>query len=53
MNQLSATLLALGFVIFTLVSLLSVKPTWDSERLALSDDGPKVSEIGLRVNFQR
>lgn len=53
MKQISSTFLALVFVFFTLLSLLSVNPTWESGPLALSDDGAKVSEVGLRVTFQR
>jgi hypothetical protein len=53
MKQISSPLLALGFVFFTLLSLLSVNPTWESGPLALSDNGVRVSEVGLRVTFQQ
>lgn len=53
MKQISSTLLALAFVFFTLVSLILVKPSWESGPLALSDGGSRVSEVGLRINFQR
>ena len=53
MKHISSTLVALAFVFFSLISLLSVKQTWESAPSALSDDGPRVSEIGLRVTFQR
>lgn len=53
MKPISSTVLALVFVFFTLLSLLSVNPTRESGPLALSDDGGRVSDVGLRVTFQR
>jgi hypothetical protein len=53
MSRISGTILALVFVFFALISLLTVKPTWEKGPLALSDDTPRVSEVGLRVNFQQ
>ncbi|HVO92192.1 MAG TPA: hypothetical protein VMT22_05095 [Terriglobales bacterium] len=53
MTRISPALLALAFVFFSLLSLLSVKPTWDSKPSPLADGGSRVSEIGLRVTFQR
>jgi hypothetical protein len=53
MKPISGTVLALVFVLFTLLSLLSVKPSWENGPPALSDGGARVSEVGLRVTFQR
>jgi len=53
MKQISSTLLALVFVFFTLLSLLSVNPTWENGPLALSDNGERLSDVGLRVTFQQ
>ena len=53
MKQISSSVLALVFVFFTLLSLLSVNPTRESGPLALSNAGARVSEVGLRVTFQQ
>lgn len=53
MKGLSGTLLALAFVVFTLVSLLSINRSWEDAFLPLGDNESKVSELGLRFNFQR
>ncbi len=53
MKHISSTLLALVFVFFTLLSLLSVNPTWENGPLALSDNGERLSDVGLRVTFQQ
>ena len=53
MKQISSTVLALVFVFFTLLSLLSVNPTRESGPVALTNDGARVSDIGLRVTFHR
>lgn len=52
MKSLSGTLLALAFVVFTLMSLLSVNRTWEDTFLPLGDNESKVSELGLRFNLQ-
>lgn len=52
MTRISPALLALAFVFFSLLSLLSAKPTWDSKPSPLVDGGTRVSEVGLRVNLQ-
>ncbi|HUF40743.1 MAG TPA: hypothetical protein VMR20_02205 [Verrucomicrobiae bacterium] len=49
----SGPILALFFVLFILLSLLTVKPTSESGPAALADDTPRVSEVGLLVTFQR
>jgi hypothetical protein len=46
-------LLALVFVLFSLMSLIAVNPDWQSFRLNLSDRDSKISELGLRFNPRR
>jgi hypothetical protein len=53
MKGISGTLLALAFVFFSLVSLMSVNRTWDSSPVQLADTETRVSELGLRFNMQR
>ena len=53
MKGLPIAILALAFACFSLVSLLTVPHEWDSRLAGLPDDPAKVSEIGLRVTFQR
>jgi hypothetical protein len=53
MKDLPITLLALVFAFFSLISLLMVPRDSDSRIAAASDNPAKVSEIGLRVTFQR
>ena len=53
MNRLLGTLLALAFVFFSLVSLISVNQTWDSRLVPLADTESRVSDLGLRINMQR
>jgi hypothetical protein len=48
MKSISGTMLALIFIFLSLISLLSVNPTWDDGFSALPDDQARVSEIGLR-----
>jgi hypothetical protein len=53
MKGLPITLLALVFAFFSLISLLMAAHDSDN-RMALSSDSPgRVSELGLRVTFQR
>jgi hypothetical protein len=53
MKGLPITLLALVFAFFSLISLL-MAPHDSDNRMALSSDSPaRVSEVGLRVTFQR
>ena len=53
MKGLSGTLLALVFVFFSLLSLMSVHPTWDSSMIQLDDSEARVSELGLRFAMGR
>ena len=51
MDRISPVFLALAFVFFSLISLLSANPTWDSNSSPLAEGGTRVSDIGLRVNL--
>jgi hypothetical protein len=53
MKGISGTLLALVFVFFSLFSLLSVNPAWDSRPAPAADSEARVSELGLRFSMQR
>ena len=53
MKGLPLTLLALFFAFFSLISLLMVSRDSDSRASFASDDSERVSELGLRFNFQR
>jgi hypothetical protein len=52
MKGLPGTLLALAFVCFTLISLISINRDWDSALVQLTADESKVSELGLRFIMQ-
>jgi hypothetical protein len=53
LKGMSGTLLALAFVFFSLFSLISVNPTWDSRLVPLPDTESRISELGLRFSMQR
>ena len=53
MKSMSGTLLALGFVFFTLLSLLSVGRSWNPSVLPLADNEQRISELGLRFYMHR
>lgn len=53
MKDLSGTLLALVFVFFSLLSLMSVNRSWDNSLVHLDDTESKVSELGLRFSMGR
>lgn len=53
MKGMSGTFLALVFVIFSLISLVAVNPTWDSRLVQLAETETRVSELGLRINMRR
>ena len=53
MRDLCRTILALIFVFFTLMSLLSVNPNWDKTLPPITDDQSRVSELGLRFAFHK
>ena len=48
-----STLLALLFAFFSLISLLSVNPTWDTSTSQLGDNPSRMSEVRLRIMMQR
>ncbi len=49
----TSTLLALFFVCLSLISLLSVKPNWDTSELQLGHNPPRISEVVLRSKMGR
>jgi hypothetical protein len=49
----TSAILALVFVLLSLISLLSVSPTWDTSVSQLSDNPSRISEAGLRTKMQR
>ncbi len=53
MTNITSTLLALLFVFLSLISLLSVSPTWDTSSSQLADNPLRISEVGLRITMQR
>jgi hypothetical protein len=53
MKNISGTLLALVFVFFSLLSLMSVNQSWDNAPSQLGDAPSRVSELGLRFAMQR
>ncbi len=53
MKNISSTLLALVFVFFSLISLMSVNRSWDNSPSQLGDAPSRVSELGLRFAMQR
>lgn len=52
-KTLSSTLLALAFVCFSLVSLLSANRDWSTRFARLTSQDGRMSELGLRFNMQR
>jgi hypothetical protein len=53
MKGITSALLAMGFVLYLLIALLSVERNRDSTSLPLVSNQEKISELGLRVAFQR
>jgi hypothetical protein len=53
MKDITATLLAIGFVLYSLIALLSVERNQDSTSSPLVSNQERISELGLRVTFQR
>ena len=53
MRDITAALLAIGFVLDSLIALLSVDLNQDSTSSPLVSNQEKISELGLRVAFQR
>ena len=53
MKDITAVLLAIVFVLYSLIALLSVERNKDSTSSPLVSNQEKISELGLRVAFQR
>ena len=53
MKDITAALVAIGFVLYSLTALLSVERNQDSTSLPLVSNQERISELGLRVAFQR
>jgi hypothetical protein len=53
MKNIIAAVLAIGFVLYSLIALLSIERNQDSTSLPLVSNQERISEIGLRVAFQR
>ncbi len=53
MKEITAAFLATVFVLYSLVALLSVELNQDSTSSPLVSDQGRISEVGLRVAFQR
>ena len=53
MRDITAALLAIGFVLYSLIALLSVDLNQDSTSSPLVSNQERISEVGLRAAFQR
>jgi hypothetical protein len=53
MKDIKAALLAIVFVLYSLIALLSVDLNQDSTSSPLVSNQERISELGLRVAFQR
>ena len=53
MKHVTAVLLAIGFALYSLITLLSAERNQDSTSSPLISNQERVSELGLRVAFQR
>jgi hypothetical protein len=53
MKDFTAALLAISFVLYSLIALLSVDLNQDSTSSPLVSNQERISELGLRVAFQR
>jgi hypothetical protein len=53
MKDFTAALLAIVFVLYSLIALLSVERNQDSTSSPLVSNQERISEVGLRVAFQR
>jgi hypothetical protein len=53
MKNITAALLAIGFVLYSLIALLSVEGDQDSTSSPLVSNQERISELGLRVAFRR
>jgi hypothetical protein len=53
MKDITVAFLATGFVLYSLIALLSVERNRDSTSSPLVSNQERISELGLRVAFQR
>ena len=53
MNDFTVAFLAISFVLYSLIALLSVDLNQDSTSSPLVSNQERISELGLRVAFQR
>jgi hypothetical protein len=53
MKDTRVALLAVGFVLYSLIALLSVERNQESTSSPLVSNQERISELGLRVTFQR
>jgi hypothetical protein len=53
MKDITAALLAIVFVLYSLIALLSKERNQDSTSLPVVSNQERISEVGLRVAFQR
>jgi hypothetical protein len=53
MKDITVALLAIVFVLYSLIALLSVDLNQDSTSSPLVSNQERISELGLRVAFQR
>jgi hypothetical protein len=53
MKHITAALFAIGFVLYSLIALFSVEHNQDSTSSPQAGNQERISELGLRVAFQR
>jgi hypothetical protein len=53
MKNITAALLAIVFVLYSLIALLSVERNQESTSSPLVSNQERISELGLRVTLQR
>jgi hypothetical protein len=53
MKDIIAILLSVGFVLYSLIALLSVERNQDHASSPPVSNQERISEVGLRVSFQR
>jgi hypothetical protein len=53
MKGIPGTLLALIFVFFSLLSMLTANRTWEKSLVPVGDNESRISELGLRFALQR
>ena len=53
MKDITVGFLAMGFVLYLLIALLSVERNRDSMSSPLVSNQERISELGLRIAFQR